>query len=169
MRIIKNIGLTMVCPQHLIAVLLCVVLMAPAARTAEKPLLMPSAKDKCPVCGMYVMKYPDWITVISFKNGSYAYFDGAKDMFKFLQTPSKYKQVRTGGIRAIFIRDYYSLEWFDARRASFVIGSDIYGPMGRELIPLKSEADAREFANDHRGKKILNFSEITPEIIKTLD
>lgn len=155
-------------PQKLIPALICVVLMVSEAIAVEKPPL-PSVKNKCPVCGMFVAKHPDWISIVNFKDGTYAYFDGAKDMFKFLQTPSKYKRARTEDVRAIFIRDYYSLEWFDARMIWYVIGSDIYGPMGRELIPLGSEADAREFANDHRGKKILKFSEVTPEVIKTLD
>jgi copper chaperone NosL len=41
--------------------------------------------------------------------------------------------------------------------------------MGRELIPLEREADAREFMRDHRGIRIIKFSEATPEVVKTLD
>jgi copper chaperone NosL len=41
--------------------------------------------------------------------------------------------------------------------------------MGRELIPLEKEADAMEFMNDHKGKKIIRFSNVTREVIKTLD
>jgi nitrous oxide reductase accessory protein NosL len=138
------------------------------ATAVEKPVL-PSVKEKCPVCGMFVAKYPDWVTIINFKDGTYSYFDGAKDMFKFLQTPSKYKRAGTKDIRAIFIRDYYSLEWFDARMMWYVNGSNIYGPMGQELIPLGREDDAKEFVKDHGGKKIFKFYEVTSEVIKTLN
>ena len=65
--------------------------------------------------------------------------------------------------------DYYGLSWIDARKAWYVLGSDVYGPMGRELIPLEREADAREFMKDHKGMRIIRFSEATPEVIKTLD
>jgi nitrous oxide reductase accessory protein NosL len=38
--------------------------------------------DKCPVCGMFVAKYPDFLGQIIFSDDSHAFFDGAKDMFK---------------------------------------------------------------------------------------
>ncbi len=41
----------------------------------------PTQKDKCPVCGMFVSKYPDWTTIITFKDNSSLFFDGAKDLF----------------------------------------------------------------------------------------
>lgn len=169
MRKIKSVCLLTIRHQYLILVLLCVVLTVSVTIAAEKPLPPPATKDKCPVCGMFVTKYPDWLTAVCFRDGTHKYFDGAKDMFKFLHAPSKYARTKAEDIRTVFVRDYYSLEWLDARRVWYVIGSDIYGPMGRELIPLGREADAREFANDHGGKKILKFSEITPEVIKTLD
>ena len=65
--------------------------------------------------------------------------------------------------------DYYSLESIEGTRAFYVIGSDVFGPMGKELIPFGKETEAREFLKDHKGKKILRFQEITPEILKTLD
>jgi len=65
--------------------------------------------------------------------------------------------------------DYYGLTWIDAQNAWYVLGSDVYGPMGRELIPLEREADAKEFMKDHKGIRMIRFSEVTPEVIKTLD
>jgi hypothetical protein len=41
--------------------------------------------------------------------------------------------------------------------------------MGRELIPLEKEADAREFMKDHKGLSIIRFFEATMEVMKTLD
>ena len=60
-------------------------------------------------------------------------------------------------IEAIVVMDYYRLSWIDARKAWYVLGSDVYGPMGRELIPLEKEADAREFMKDHKGMKIIQI------------
>jgi nitrous oxide reductase accessory protein NosL len=136
----------------------------------QQTIPKPAARDKCPVCGMFVAKYPDWVMVIQFRDGSPAFFDGTKDMFKYLFDLKRYApSKKTGDIRDIWVKDYYQLSFIDARKAWYIIGSDIYGPMGKELIPLEHEADARAFQNDHQGKKILKFSEITREVIKTLE
>jgi copper chaperone NosL len=50
-----------------------------------------------------------------------------------------------------------------------VIGSDILGPMGKELIPFEKEADAKAFMRDHRGKAILKFTEVTAATLKELE
>jgi copper chaperone NosL len=137
---------------------------------AERGAPKPAARDKCPVCGMFVAKYPDWLAAVRLRDGSHVFFDGAKDMFKYLHDQKKYDPVRRPeDIEAVAVMDYYELAWIDARKAWYVLGSDVYGPMGRELIPLAREADAREFLKDHKGIKIIRFSEATPEVIKTLD
>jgi copper chaperone NosL len=137
---------------------------------AEEGVPKPTARDKCPVCGMFVSKYPDWLAAVRFKDGSHIYFDGAKDMFKYLHDPKKYDRARNPEeIQAALVMDYYGLLWIDARKAWYVMGSDVYGPMGRELIPLEKEAGAREFMDDHKGKKIIRFPDVTMEVIKGLD
>ena len=51
---------------------------------AEEPTgAIPSPKEKCPVCGMFVSLFPDWNARVEFKDSTYAIFDGAKDMFKY--------------------------------------------------------------------------------------
>ena len=137
---------------------------------AERGAPKPTAKDKCPVCGMFVAKYPNWLTAVRFRDGSHLYFDGAKDMFKYLHDPKKYDHARKPEeIQAVMVMDYYGLSWIDARKAWYVLGSDVYGPMGRELISLEKEADAQEFLRDHKGVRIIRFSDATREVIKTLD
>jgi copper chaperone NosL len=136
---------------------------------ADRAVPKPTIRDKCPVCGMFVAKYPDWLAAARFRDGSHVFFDGAKDMFKYLQDLKKYAPGRKPeDIEAIMVRDYYALSWIDARKAWYVLGSDIYGPMGRELIPLEKEADAQEFMKDHKGMRIIKFSEVTSEVIKSL-
>ena len=126
----------------------------------------PSKKDKCPVCGMFVYKYPDWIAEIIFKDGSTVFFDGAKDMFKYYFDIQKYSPEKNKrDIAAMYVTEYYAMKIIDARKAYFVLGSDVYGPMGHELIPLASDEDARVFMKDHKGKRLLRFREITPTAI----
>jgi copper chaperone NosL len=153
------------------AILTCVVAcIVTFAFAAERAPVTPSPKDKCPVCGMFVKKYPDWVGQVIFKDGAYAHFDGAKDLFKYYLNPKKYNPSRTQAeIDAVYVMDYYRLEPIDAYTAYFVHGSDVYGPMGRELIPFAKADDAKEFMKDHKGKAILRFRDVTLEVLKGLD
>jgi len=139
-------------------------------KRGEDKHIKPSPKDKCPVCGMFVAKYPDFLTEILFKNGTYVFFDGTKDLFKYYFNLEKYDPSKTiSQIDRIYVTEYYSLDLIDGYEAYYVIGSDIYGPMGKELIPLANEEDAKTFLADHMGKSILRFSEITQDLIEGLD
>jgi copper chaperone NosL len=136
----------------------------------ERKPVKPSPKDKCPVCGMFVAKYPDFLAQIIFKDGSALFFDGAKDMFKCYLNLKKYAPSKSpSDIDSVFVTDYYSLTPIDGFKAVYVIGSDIYGPMGRELIPFEKEADAAEFMKDHKGQSRLKFADVTVDILKNLD
>ena len=132
--------------------------------------MAPTPRDKCPVCGMFVAKYPDFLAQIVFRDGSYAMFDGTKDMFKYYFNLKKYHPTkRMEDIDSIYVTDYYSLSLTDGHKAFYVIGSDVYGPMGKELIPFEKEADAAGFMKDHKGKAVLNFRQVTQGTIKELD
>ncbi len=134
------------------------------------PPAAPDEREKCPVCGMFVAKYPDWIAAIVFDDDHAVYFDGAKDMFKYLFDVKKYDPSRSAEtVRRIYVTEYYDMRLVPAKEAFFVIGSDVYGPMGRELIPLATAEDAAAFSADHHGKRTVRFDEITPELIETLD
>ena len=130
----------------------------------------PSSKDKCPVCGMFVAKYPDWICSVTFANAPTVYFDGPKDMFKYILDTKKYGSHRKAGdIKNITVMDYYRVAPIDGRSAFYVEGSDVYGPMGKELIALAGKSDANEFMKDHKGRRILRFSDVTRDVLKALD
>jgi copper chaperone NosL len=130
----------------------------------------PGPKDKCPVCGMFVYKYPDFVAQIVFKDGSAVFFDGAKDMFKYYLDMQKFdpkrRQVYIG---SVYVTDYYSLALVDGSKALYVVGSDVYGPMGRELIPFQKEPEAKDFLKDHKGRSLLRFQDVNASILKGLD
>jgi nitrous oxide reductase accessory protein NosL len=140
------------------------------SRGGDRKPIKPTAMDKCPVCGMFVAKYPDFLAEILFKDGSSAFFDGTKDMFKYYFNLKKYQPSKEiSDIDSIYVTDYYHLALIDGLPAYYVLGSDIYGPMGREFIPFEKEADAKEFMKDHHGKSVLRLNEINEEVIKSLD
>jgi len=121
---------------------------------------------KCPVCGMFVSKYPKWASEIVAADKHY-YFDGVKDMMKFYFNPSEYN-VNKKDITHVHVSDYYTLQKLPAKNASYVYGSNVYGPMGNELIAFKTLENAKNFVKDHGGT-VVTFDTITPKIVRSLD
>jgi copper chaperone NosL len=129
-----------------------------------------AARDRCPVCGMFVAKFPDFAAQVIYRDGSYAVFDGAKDFFKYYFDIAKYSPGKSGAaIAAIYVTDYYDIKPLDARKAFYVAGSDVSGPMGKELIPFEKASDARQFMADHQGKSVLSFDKVTAATLRTLE
>ncbi|HIP13998.1 MAG TPA: hypothetical protein EYG74_00735 [Sulfurimonas autotrophica] len=142
---------------------LAVFLTSKEKKTSAKPLFVPE-KARCPVCGMFTAKYPKWVAIIELENSHKYYFDGVKDMMKFYFDPVQFHKTKEP-IEKILVTDYYTLEGLVAKDAHYVIGSNIYGPMGEELIPFKTEADAKNFLLEHHGKKILSFDMIQEKFL----
>ncbi len=137
-----------------IFVLLLFLWLASLVAAAEKGMPKPTAKDKCPVCGMFIFKYPDWTSAVIFKDGSRAFFDGPKDMFKYLLDLKRYNpSKKTEDIDAIWVLDYYAVSPINARNAWYVLGSDVFGPMGRELIPLEKESGCQGIHEGPQGEE----------------
>ena len=125
------------------------------------------ADAKCPVCGMFVSKYPKWAAFMQINDKKY-YFDGVKDMMKYYIFDGDFPYDRKN-ISEITVSDYYTLEEIPAKEAFYVLDSDIFGPMGHELIPFKSKKSAKAFMDDHNGKAMLKFDEITDKMVMALD
>lgn len=143
-----------------------------SVKVTAEPVTVPNPgqKDTCPVCGMFVALYPEWVATVLYKDGHAHHFDGAKDMFKYLLDMPKWAPGhQTEDIAVIAVTEYYGLSRIDARDAWYVIGSDVLGPMGHEPIPLETRGDAEEYMADHAGKRILRFDDITLELLEKLD
>lgn len=124
---------------------------------------------KCPVCGMFVAKYPKWAAEGQIGTQTH-YFDGVKDMMKFYFKPASFhKKATQSMITKLLVSDYYTLKAVDAKAAWYVIGSNVHGPMGHELIAFGSQQDAEAFETDHYGKQVVSFEQITPEMVRALD
>jgi nitrous oxide reductase accessory protein NosL len=153
-----------------LAVCLGLVTSTTYAQTPATAAPIPNAKEACPVCGMLVAKYPNWIATVVYANGDAHHFDGPKDFFKYVLNTSRYApKHRKEDISSLWVTDFYNLKRIDARQAWYVVGSDVVGPMGEELIPLATEEDAKEFLQDHHGSKTFRFNEISRAIIEKVD
>lgn len=130
--------------------------------------------EKCPVCGMFAYKYPKWVARISYnENGktiNHA-FDGPKDMLKFYQNPAKWGNYtkHSDAELTVLVSDYYTGAVIDGKKAFYVIGSDVNGPMGKEFIPFSTLKSAQTFIKDHKGLQIVEFSKIDELLVYAQD
>jgi len=154
---------------RLLAVALFCALVLPAhAQSLNVP--DPGDRDTCPVCGMFVARYPEWVATVVYRDGHAHHFDGAKDLFKYLLDLGRWAPGHHAeDIATIAVTDYYAVQRIDARSAWYVVGSDMLGPMGHELVPHPTEAEAREFLRDHKGTRVLHYGDVTPDLLRRLD
>lgn len=131
-------------------------------------------KERCPVCGMYVSKYPQWITQLIYKHKNHEHkfsFAGVKDMMKFYLNPKKWGDfpVSIKQIKEVKVTDYNSQKPIDGKKAFYVLGSNVFGPMKKELIPFKSFEEAETFKKENKGTKIVKLDEILEVALYKLD
>ena len=142
-------------------VLFCLTLLLMSGAVVAEPLQRVEPNEKCPVCGMFVAKYDQWLTQIINANEKPLVFDGVKDMMAYYFNAELYGGASDLTQAEIWVRNYYTLDYIDGRSALYVVGSDVLGPMGDELIPFSSLKEAENFKKDHQGTDILGFDEIT--------
>lgn len=151
----------------LILLLIVLFLVFPGSGGAA-PLDNVGPDTRCPVCGMFVAKYDVWITQIRYDEKTILSFDGVKDMMAFYHDPPAYNGREQAEIKEIWVKDYYSLKWIDARQAFYVVGSDVHGPMGHEFISFAGKAAAEAFLADHHGINIMSFADLTAGQVEKL-
>ena len=74
---------------------------------------------------------------------------------------------RTGTRRAV-TPEYFGGEYIDALSAIWVAGSDVVGPMGPALVPLRNEADEQTFEARHGGQVTFRLAELDDEKWKAI-
>ena len=59
------------------------------------------------------------------------------------------------------VKEYFSGESLDAREVIWVADSDVVGPMGPALVPLKNQDDVEVFKKRHGGAHVFRLAELT--------
>ncbi len=148
----------------LLAALLLLAVAAPGL-AVPPPELPPG---QCPVCGMDPAQYPAWQAQVAFGDGQTAAFDGCKDLFRFLlQVPNYDPHHVAADVSAVWVKDHTTGNWTDGRQAVYLTGSDLLGPMGKELVPFADAAQAKAFAAEHGGE-VIGFDQVTLELLAQL-
>lgn len=111
-----------------------------------------SEGDRCPVCGMRVAKHKKFASAIELDDGTAYYFCGTGCMIKSWMHPEIFVGRDKTTLGRAVTPEYFGGEYVDALSVRWVAGSDVVGPMGPALVPLKDDADLRTFEKRHGGK-----------------
>lgn len=127
------------------------------------------ADVRCPVCGMYPARSPDWAAQVIFANGDAQFFDSPLSLFMYLGDVARYSPGRSADeIVAHYVTDVPSRSWVDARSAFYVTGSTAKGPMRAGNLPAFASQDAaRQFAVQ-RGGKVLAYTDVDAGLVAQL-
>jgi len=117
---------------------------------------------------MYPARYPEWQQQIVFKDQSMAAFDGGKCLFRYLLNMAMSDATRTpADVAMVWVKDFRTGTWTDGTKATYVVGSRVMGPMGKEIIPFADQAAAEEFLQQNGGT-IEPYAGITLNTVESL-
>jgi nitrous oxide reductase accessory protein NosL len=136
-----------------------------AALAAAPALLAGCGRDRatrprCARCGMYADTDPAFRAGATSADGQAVHFDSPRCLMQWLASDA------ARGAEAPWVTEYYGQRKAPAAFCWYVIGSDVVGPMGPDLIPLADEPSARRFAEEHGGRRVLRFDEIDAAAIE---
>ncbi|MGD8663023.1 MAG: nitrous oxide reductase accessory protein NosL, partial [Desulfobacterales bacterium] len=122
-----------------------------------------SSQDRCPVCAMQVSKYQKFACAIELMDGNTFYFCGSGCMIRTWMHPEIFLGVAKTEIKRSVVQDYFTGDQVSGESVFWVAGSDVIGPMGPALVPLKNEEDLEVFKRRHGAKAVFRLSEMTDE------
>lgn len=128
------------------------------------------ADARCPVCGMYPARSPEWAAQVIFDNGDTQFFDLPLTLFTYLQDMGRYTRGRQASeVAASYVTDTSSGAWIRAKDAVYVNGSSALGPMRAGNLPaFSSVALAQRFVSA-RGGMLLEVGQISPQLLQNLN
>jgi len=118
------------------------------------------AQQRCDLCGMRVDSTSGWRAGGRAASGEALAFDTPKCLFR--------RHHERGAVSEPWVIEYYSQARRPARDLFFVIGTDLEGPMGRDLVPVAGREAADRLLREHHGERVLSFDEVTPPVAASL-
>jgi len=120
-------------------------------------------QDRCPVCAMQVSKHKKFACAVQLMNGTTFYFCGSGCMIRSWMHPDIFLGAAKEELKRSVVQDYFTGEQVHGQSVHWVAGSDVIGPMGPALVPLKNEQDLDVFKKRHGAQAIFRLSEMTDE------
>lgn len=130
---------------------------------------------RCPVCGMFPARSPQWAAQVIYDNGDAQFFDSPLSLFMYLQDVARYSPGRSADqIAAHYVTDASmapggaSTPWIDALSAYYVHGSSAKGPMRAGNLPAFATREAAQAFASQRGGQVLAFGAIDAALVDRL-
>ena len=115
---------------------------------------------RCDLCGMRVEADSEWRAGGQREAGEELHFDAPKCLFRY--------HYREGAVQEPWVIEYYNQERSPASELLFVAGSDLLGPMGEDLIPVRGQEQADGLRIDHHGSAAHPYAEVTEAVVDEL-
>lgn len=115
---------------------------------------------RCKTCGMKIDPKSEWRAELLLADGTTLAFDTPRCALRAF---------RGGGYDAktLFVQEYYAREKVDASSVRFVVGGDVVGPMGPDLVPV-APPRVTKFIQDHGADRAYTLDELTREALEKL-
>ncbi|NOY90834.1 MAG: hypothetical protein GXP55_06440 [Deltaproteobacteria bacterium] len=120
-------------------------------------------RARCVQCGMPIDPTSRWTAGVTGASGEEQLFDSPKCLFRYMRGDDG------RGASLPWFTEYYSQERRPGTSLRFVLGSNLSGPMGADLVPVEGEQAARRFAADHVGEQVLTYEEVDEARLRTID
>lgn len=119
--------------------------------------------ERCARCGMAVPAGSHWAAGAVTADGRALAFDTPACMLRHRAGRPELRDAR------LWVTPYYARAGVreDARALRYAAGSDVRGPMGADLVPLR-DFEVATFTRDHRARRVLRFDELTPAVLDAL-
>jgi nitrous oxide reductase accessory protein NosL len=139
-------------PMHRRDFILMAVATAVAAACKSKP-----SEQRCKHCGMKIDPSSAWRATLVATDGTSTSFDTPRCALT---------SWRSGKPQAVLVQvqEYYERRWRSGEELRFVIGGDVVGPMGPDLVPV-DPTRATKFIQDHGADRALRLDEVTMDVL----
>ncbi len=120
-------------------------------------------RARCVQCGMLIDPTSRWTAGVTGASGEEKLFDSPKCLFRYMRGDDG------RGASLPWFTEYYSQQRRPGTSLRFVVGSNLSGPMGADLVPVEGETGARRFAADHVGEQVLTYEQVDEARLRGLD
>jgi hypothetical protein len=115
---------------------------------------------RCKHCGMKIDLASPWRAELVAADGSVTSFDTPRCALT---------SWRSGESQAVSakLQEYYERKWRNAEEVRLVLGGDVIGPMGPDLVPVEPTR-ATKFIQDHNADRALRIDEVTKDVLANI-
>jgi nitrous oxide reductase accessory protein NosL len=135
-------------------------LVASSMALAVASLAACKKEARCKHCGMRIDPSSAWLSELVGEDGTITSFDTprcALTSWRSGATPA----------RTIRVLEYYDRAARDGNAVRFVIGGDVVGPMGADLVPVDPPRSSK-FIQDHGADRALRLDEVTMQVLANI-